>query len=109
MSGFRDMVSADLDIFINGDEFAEDHDLNGTLCKAVIDTMDSKENFFNSQTYEPYGGISGRLMKVYVKASDLPEIPAEGTVFRVDDEPLIINKASVEMGVVVITLHGSEG
>jgi len=109
MSGFRDMVSADLDIFINGDEFAEDHDLNGTLCKAVIDTMDSKENFFHSQTYEPYGGISGRLMKVYVKASDLPEIPAEGTVFRVDDEPLIINKASVEMGVVVITLHGSEG
>lgn len=109
MSGFRDMVSADLDIFINGDEFAEDHDLNGTLCKAVIDTMDSQENFFNSQTYEPYGGISGRLMKVYVKASDLPEIPAEGAVFRGDDEPLIINKASVEMGVVIITLHGSEG
>ena len=109
MSGFRDMVSADLDIFINGDEFAEDHDLNGTLCKAVIDTMDSQENFFNSQTYEPYGGISGRLMKVYVKASDLPEIPAEGMVFRVDDEPLIFNKASEEMGMVVILLHGSEG
>lgn len=109
MSEFKDMVSADLNIFVNGDEFAEDHDLNGTLCKAVVDTMDSQENFYTGQTYEPYGGISGRLIKVYVKASDLPEIPAEGMVFRVDDEPLIVNKASEEMGMVVILLHGSEG
>ena len=37
MSGFKDMVAADNEkVFLNLDEFAEEHDLNGTTCKCIL-------------------------------------------------------------------------
>ena len=37
MSGFKDMVAADRDaVFLNLEEFAETHNLNGTNCNCIL-------------------------------------------------------------------------
>ena len=54
MSGFKDQVAADLDVFINSDEFAEEHDLNGMTVRAVVQSPTSQERWINGVNYSIY-------------------------------------------------------
>lgn len=106
---FKEQVAADVKgVFINSEEFADEHKLNGTTCQAVVQSPTSKERFISGMTYNRYEGISGELIIVHCDKSDLPEVPVEGQVFTLDDVPCLVSSCIDDMGVLTIELHAHE-
>lgn len=56
---FKDQVAADLDTFINSDEFADEHDLNGDTVKAIVESPTSQERWITGKEYGVYNGLRG--------------------------------------------------
>lgn len=104
MSAFKDAVAADVkNVFINLDEFAEPHDINGETVDCVIDKNVIKEN--SNRELE---GVFANTLTIYVATQDLPAVPVEGELLRVDGSLHIVRNVSDEMGVLVITAEASE-
>ncbi len=103
---FKDQVYQDRDIFINPDEFAEMHDLNGIRCMSIIQSPTAQESFLTSETYQVYDGIHGELRVIHCRAADLPDTPVEGQVFHLDGAVYIVDSCISDMGMLTITLHG---
>ena len=109
MSDFKEMVAKDLtDVFINADEFADEHDLNGTVCQAVVQSPTSQERFITGRYYDEYNGISGVEVMVHCRKADMPETPVEGQVFALDGTPFFVNSVADDMGMLSIELHAHE-
>lgn len=101
--GFKDMVAADLkNVFFNPDEFAEEHNLNGTVCFAVIEGVSTKER--SARAAENYEGMFKSILVVHVRADDLPEVPPQGQIFKVDGKTYIVNTCNNDMGMLTIGL-----
>lgn len=84
MSGFKDMVAADIDnVFLNEDEFAETHTLEGNTCVCVI-TNDRTKRVTRSA--RNFSGLHGDFLCVVVKTSSLQREPKQGENFRVDSK-----------------------
>ena len=56
---FKDQIKLDLPIFLNLDEFADVHNLNGTECNAVIQAPTARESFMTSGSRVVDDGING--------------------------------------------------
>lgn len=83
---FKDIVNADMSIFINPDEFGETHKINGRNVEIVID--EDRLSWRHSKDYE--GNIVGDLL-YFVKISDFPwEKPKIGDVQTVDGKPYTV-------------------
>lgn len=106
---FKDTLAADRDVFLCSDEFAEEHELNGLRCKCVVQSPTAQEMFAKGVTYDGYEGISGKVVIVHVKTDDLQEIPQEGQVFTLDDEPMLVFACVEDLGMLSITLHQNVG
>ena len=106
MSDFKDMVAADRDIWINPEEFADSHNLNGTVCNAVISGPKSQEQSYTGMTFEGYAGISGGSVTVVCRTADLPELPFNGQRFDLDGEIYKVKDAIDTMGMLTIHLVG---
>lgn len=105
MSAFKDMVAADNDAFINLDEFAEEHDLNGTVTKAVVEGKVSKERHFRVGTI--YEGIYEGDIVAHVKKSDLPEVPVRDEIFNLDGVSYLVAECTDDMGILSIELRAN--
>lgn len=103
---FKDMLSNDINIFLNDDEFAEEHDLNGTRCKAVVQSPQSRKSFTVDGNYADFTSIYGMLIIVHCKTADLDEIPIEGQRFDLDGKIYTVASCIDDMGILTITLHG---
>lgn len=83
MKTFKEQIAADnAAIFINGMEFADTHDLNGTECKAVVQDIsvaEAAEDFGQA-----YTGIYGSRVQVNCLKQSLPEGPVPLQVFVLD-------------------------
>ena len=68
MSRFKDAVAADIKaVFINGLEFADEHDINGETVMAVVDGDIIQER--NSSSYSEYPeGVFQQQIMVFVSA-----------------------------------------
>ena len=102
-----DMFCKDVcDVFLNLDEFAEVHSLNGRRVKCVIDrniTADiSPELVLAWSEGVAVGGI-----RVYVKQGAVPR-PRQGDLFRVDESLHTVQSTSLEQGMLVIELDENE-
>lgn len=107
MKAFREQAADDLGVFLNMDEFAEEHDLNGTVTIAIVQSPTSKERFSGTaRSYDVYDGVTGTDVVVYCRANALPEIPVEGQRFTLDGEIYLVSQCVDEMGVLSITLQG---
>ena len=107
MKSFKEQVADDIDVFLNMDEFAEEHDLNGTVTVAIVQSPTAKERFSGiARSYDVYDGITGTDVVVYCKANALSEIPTEGQRFTLDSEIYLVSQCVDEMGVLSITLQG---
>lgn len=102
---FRDFLEGDIDIvFLNADEFAEEHDLNGTIAKAVVQAPTARESFLSNGSHAN-DSLQGVSVFVHCKLQDIPEIPAQGNVFRLDSDIYVVNSAVEEDGLVSIELR----
>ena len=108
MSAFKDMVAADIDdVFLDMEEFAEEHDLNGTTCICVVQGVTTRDAFQQSEKYDGYDVVHGATNVVHVKKTDLGEMPVEGEIFKLDGEIFYVDSCAENMGVLTINLRAN--
>ena len=113
MSTLKEMIQGeDLAIFLNADEFAEEHTIGyigkpGIKVMAVVQTPTNMEKFQNEQDYAGYDGIYGTEYIVHCKKADLPEVPAEGVKLKLDGKICEVSSCADDMGMLSITMHAS--
>lgn len=108
MKTFKEQAADDLGVFLNADEFAEEHDLNGTVALCVVERQMTEEKYLRSAAYIPYDGIYGTGLIVYVECRLLPEAPVEGMQFTFDGKIMLVDSCAQDMGLFTIVLKGHD-
>jgi hypothetical protein len=107
MSSFKDAVAADIKtVFINTDEFADVHELNGVGVPMVIDTSIISEA--KATIASPLEGVFLNTKTLYVSAEDLGISPVEGEIITLDGAMHLVKSVSLEQGVLVIVIEANE-
>ena len=97
MSWFKDLVQSDVeDVFLNSEEFAEEHVINGYQVHCILDKVINE-----AHSEDSYVGVFVNQLKIYVKTGDILT-PDEGDLIQVDGSNHIVQSVSEEMGVLVI-------
>lgn len=105
MTAFKEQVKADRDTFLNLDEFADPHEINGKTYTCILQSPEEQEKFFIDNRYDGFEDIHGELLVIHIKEDDFGERPAEGEILKVDEEPCVVDKCIADMGILTITLH----
>lgn len=96
MSRFKDMVARDaLTVFMNMEEYAEVHEINGRRLRCIIDTNEA------DTAPSLYEGVYTLLTTVYVLSSEI-RAPAVDEVFTIDNVMFVVKHVSDEDGLIVI-------
>jgi hypothetical protein len=107
MSAFKDAVSRDVKaVFINSDEFAYEHDLNGQKVACIVDkdlTTEAKDTIS-----QPLEGVFLNILTIYVDVKDIERQPVEGEILELDGVMHIVRSVSVEEGILVIVAEVNE-
>ncbi len=102
---FKDQVMSDIDnVFINENEFADYHDVNGMKCLAVV-----SGNFSNSRGKKKIvDGLHGDYITVSLKEEvfikNHQKLPPQGANFKLDGKIYVVDKCFNSFGVVTISL-----
>jgi hypothetical protein len=101
---FKDQIKQDLsDIFLNLDEFADLHRIEGKEVPVVIDSdiMAKLSKIGDNRIH----GIDEADMVIMGKASDLPENLDPGRLLNLDGREVIVVTTTSEMGLVQIAVR----
>ena len=105
MSTFKEQVAEDLDTFINLDEFADEHDVNGVAVKCVVQSPTEQEMFQQGIAYNGYEVTHGNLTILHIKKDDFGETPVESQVVELDGESGLVKSCIEDMGLLSIYLE----
>ncbi len=109
MTTFKEQIAADnAAIFINELEFSEKHNLNGILCKAILQDISVAELEVDSRNRIAYSGIYGCRLQVNCLKEDLPEVPVYGNAFYIDEKLYIVESCADDMGILTIQLVAND-
>lgn len=98
MSAFKDFVAQDVNgLFLNLDEFAEQHNINGKVVKCIIDTD------VNAGAKVTLEGVFINTKTVYVASDDI-DMPVEGELFKIDGSMHFVRSVSDEDGIYAVTV-----
>lgn len=101
---FKDQIKQDLaDIFLNLDEFADLHRIEGNEVPVVIDSdiMAKLSKIGDNRIH----GMDEADMVIMGKASDLPENLDPGRLLNLDGREVIVVTTTSEMGLVQIAVR----
>ena len=101
---FKDQIKQDLsDIFLNLDEFADLHRIEGKEVPVVIDSdiMAKLSKIGDNRIH----GMDEADMVIMGKASDLPENLDPGRLLKLDGREVIVVTTTSEMGLVQIAVR----
>lgn len=101
---FKDQIKQDLsDIFLNLDEFADLHRIEGKEVPVVIDSdiMAKLSKIGDNRIH----GMDEADMVIMGKASDLPENLDPGRLLNLDGREVIVVSTTSEMGLVQIAVR----
>lgn len=101
---FKDQIKQDLsDIFLNLDEFADIHRIEGKEVPVVIDSdiMAKLSKIGDNRIH----GMDEADMVIMGKASDLPENLDPGRLLNLDGREVIVVTSTSEMGLVQIAVR----
>lgn len=106
----KEMIANDIDkVFLNMDDFAEIHDIDGVEMKAVIDEVNAEERSLKSSDHIIGDSIFEKYIKIYVNVDEYGEKPKAGRrIFRLDGKPYRVMEVDEEMGMYVIYLGVSD-
>ena len=97
---FKEMVATDVSRhFLNLDEFAEEHEIEGVTIAAVIDETTIGESKKGEQI-----GLAQYDLTIYAKAEDLPAPRAAGESLNVDGKECTVVSWGVDAGMATIYL-----
>lgn len=98
---FKEQIQKDLDaVFLNLDEFAELHHIEGVQIPVVIDD-DRLQNLKQGQIL----GLVEADMLLMGKKSDFPANLAPGRLLNVDGREMIVANSGCDMGLVEVALN----
>lgn len=102
----KEMIADDIQkVFLNMDEFAEIHNVDGVEMKAVVDEINAEERNLKTSDHVIGDSIFEAYKKLYVDAKDYGEKPYVGrATFLLDDEYYRVLEVDEEMGMYVIYL-----
>lgn len=101
---FKDQIKQDLsDVFLNLDEFADIHRIEGKEVPVVIDSdiMAKLSKIGDNRIH----GMDEADMVIMGKASDLPENLDPGRLLNLDGREVIVITTTSEMGLVQIAVR----
>lgn len=109
MTEFEKQIAADnAAVFINELEFAGEHDLNGNVCKAILQDISVADADIDARNRIAYGGIYGSRLLVNCLTESVPKVPKSGNAFNVDGKIYIIESCADDMGILTIMLVANE-
>lgn len=104
--GFKDIVKADVhNVFLNLEEFADTHTVNGTDMAVLIDNNEQIER--EKRNNQNMDGIFTNQRLIYVAASDFGPLPKQGSILTLDKRTFRVVDAINEDGVYSITLEAN--
>lgn len=103
MKTFREQSSDDLGVFLNLDEFAEIHRVNGMEVQAVLEGLTTKEYVQRAGRGASFEGIDARTLVLHIRKADIPPV-AHGNVIEVNGEMYRIDDVTDDMGILTLTL-----
>ncbi len=103
---FKDILKNDIKaIFLNPDEFGEEHIVQG---KPMIIVLDDMENIEREKKMKPCaGGVYTRQILFYVSADDFGPMPAQGGLITIDGNRYTVVDATDEAGIYAITVEAN--
>jgi hypothetical protein len=105
MPKLKDYLQSDLDVFMNVDEFATNHSINGTEMDVIVDNDLIEQWGKNRQTgFKDPTGIYNADMMFIVKAADFGDKPLPGENIRFDGDLYQVADAKEETGSYLIGL-----
>lgn len=105
MSAFKEQVAKDLDVFINADEFADLHNINGVKVKCIVSTDESTTaNYSRGSSFDD--GVFNCDVVIEYKYLDYPKVLKASLHERVYFDNLIykVNHFSVSDGLATLAL-----
>lgn len=104
----KDMIARDNEfVFMNNLDFAEEHNLNGTICLAIVEGLTTKER--SSRLSQNYEGVYGSVVIVHVDKNSLVEVPVHGENFRLDGKLYYVEDCTEDLGLLTIELRRNIG
>lgn len=104
--GFKDIIKADVhNVFLNLEEFADTHTVNGTDMAILIDNNEQIER--EKRNNQNMDGIFTNQRLIYVAASDFGPLPKQGSLLTLDKRTFRVADAIDEDGIYSITLEAN--
>lgn len=100
---FKDIIKKDIHTFINQNEFAEEHNINGAIIKCVIDEDISKERNINKETVN-MKGIFYNEVSLFIEKKHFLRIPKIEELMSIDDYNYRIKDISDSEGILEFEL-----
>lgn len=108
MSAFKDAIEKDVkSVFLNIEEFADVHTLNGKSVRCVLDTILTDEHGGGKGNIS-YEGVFLNTLTIYVASADIETRPVKGELLYLDDKNYFVQKVSDESGVLVVIVEANE-
>lgn len=106
---FKDEARRDIErVFLNPLEFAEPHDIDGTIIQCVVDVDNIDGRSGTKGSTQWMDGVYQVTRHIYVKAESLPQKPVRGQRIRLDGEYFYIDDVNDHMGMLDITITAVE-
>ena len=104
--GFKEIVHKDIkQVFLNGYEFGEEHEINGKVCTVVFDDIENVEREKRMQSH--MDGVFARQKFLFIAADDFGPLPAQNAAVNVDGKRYLVMDATEESGLYGITLEAT--
>ncbi len=106
VKNFKQMAFDDISsLFMNPDEFAEEHDVNGKKMLVIVDSMEAERPTRKQFEKLRIDGISVNVILIYVARKDFGQAPLQGRRLMFDGRPYVVEDAIDEGGVLSIELR----
>lgn len=97
---FKEMVATDLDnVFLNPNEFGEEHEVEGSIVICIIDN-----DLLQKKQEGTYYVLTDAEKRLLAKSEDLPSSKGYGDTLMVDGIPYIVQSWEEDMGLTTVTL-----
>lgn len=106
----HDQLPEDLSVFLDTEDFGEMHDLNDTVCPAVVQEISAEEELTTGGYTQrnAHLGLYGTVLQVHCRERDLPEVPAYGQAFYLDEKLYLVVSCERNAGMLTIKLEANE-
>jgi hypothetical protein len=97
---FKETVARDRALFLNPDEFGEEHRIDGKMVTVVLDDNALKERQGGAEL-----SVAESSLLIYAAVEDLPTPKAPGAGMNVDGREYIVDDWSIDMGIATVALR----